>query len=85
MKKIGLRTELGCNSDVSTSVRSFQCFKGVIVDSNGECEESGSRVISSFMVMCSIRCTGEIVLQLEFGSASDVRVSARISLRFKLK
>ena len=32
-------------------------------------------------VMCSIRCTGDIGLQLEFGSSSDVRVSARIGLR----
>ena len=85
MKKIWLRTELGCNSDVRTSVRSSQRFKGVIVDSNGECEESGSRVISRFMVMCSIRSTGEIELQLEFGSASDVRVIAGISLSFKMK
>ena len=35
--------------------------------------------------MCSIRSTGEIRLQLKVGSSSDVRVSARISLRFKLK
>ena len=35
--------------------------------------------------MCSIRCTGEILMQLEFGSASDVRVSARMSLSFKVK
>ena len=35
--------------------------------------------------MCSIRSTVEIGLQLEFGSGSDVRVSARISLSFKLK
>ena len=50
MQKIWLWTELGFNSDVRTSVRSSQRFKGVIVDSNGECEESGSRVISRFMV-----------------------------------
>ena len=48
MQKMWLWTELGCNCDVSTSVRSSQRFKGVIVDSNGECEESGSRVISRF-------------------------------------
>ena len=47
-------------------MRSSQRFKGVIVDCNGECEESGSRVISRFKVMCSIRSTGEIELQLEF-------------------
>ena len=35
--------------------------------------------------MCSIRCMGEIGLQLEFGSATEVRVSASISLRFKVK
>ena len=66
-------------------MRSSQKIKGVIVDSNGEGEESDSRVRSRDRVMCSIRCTGDIGLQLEFGSASDVRVSARISLRFKVK
>ena len=35
--------------------------------------------------MCTIRSTGEIGLQLEFGFASDERVSAIISLRFKVK
>ena len=35
--------------------------------------------------MCSIRVTGELGLQLEFAFASDVRVHARISLRFKVK
>ena len=34
--------------------------------------------------MCSIRSMGEIGLQLEFGSASDVRVNARINLRYKM-
>ena len=60
-------------------------MKGVIVDSNGEGEESGSSVRSRFRFMCSIRSMGEIGLQLEFGSASDVRVSARICLWFKVK
>ena len=73
-----------CNSDVRASVRSSQRIKGVIVDSNGEVEESGSSVRSGVRVMCSIRCMGEIGLQLEFGSASDVRVNARINLRFKM-
>ena len=35
--------------------------------------------------MCSIRSMGEIGLQLEFGSAPNVRVSARIRLRLKVK
>ena len=73
-----------CNSDVRASVRSSQRIKGVIVDSNGEVGESGSRVRSGVTVMCSIRSMGEIGLQLEFGSASDVRVNARINLRFKM-
>ena len=64
---------------------SSQRMKSVIVDSNGEGEESGSRVRSRFRVMCSIRSTGEIGVQLEFGSTSYVRVSARICLRFKVK
>ena len=85
MKKIFLWTKLGCNSDVRASVRSSQRIKGVIVDNNGEGEESGSRVRSRVRVICSIRNTGEIGLQLEFGSASDVRMSARISLKFKVK
>ena len=84
MQKIWLWTELGCNSDVRASVRSSQRIKGVYVDSNSEVEESGSRVRSGVRVMCSIRCMGWIGLQLEFGSASYVRVSARINLRFKV-
>ena len=40
---------------------------------------------SRVRVMCSIRSTGKIGLQLEFGSAIDVRLSARISLMFKVK
>ena len=35
--------------------------------------------------MSSIRSMGEIGLQLEFTTASDMRVSERISLRFKVK
>ena len=85
MHKIWLWTKLGCNSNVRVSVRSIQRIKGVIVESNGELEESGSTVRSIFRVMCSIRSTGEIGLQIKFRSASDVRVSARISLRFKVK
>ena len=85
MKKIWLQTILGYNSDVRASVRSSQRIKGVIVDSNGEGEESGSRVRSRVRVICSIRSTGEIGLKLEFGCASDVRVSARISLKFNVK
>ena len=64
-------------------MRSSQRVKGVIVVSKGEGEDSGSRVRSRVRVMCSIRSTGEIGLQLEFGSTSDVRFCARISLRFK--
>ena len=51
-------------------------IKEVIVDNNGEGEESGSRVRSRNSVSCSIRSTGDIGLQIEFGSGSDVRVSA---------
>ena len=85
MKKIFLWTKLVCNSDVRASVRSSQRIKGVIVDSNGEGEESGSRVRSRVRIIFSITSTGEIGLQIEFGSASDVRVSARISFKFKVK
>ena len=74
-----------CNSHVSASVRLRQRIMGVIVDSNGEGEESASRIRSRVRFMCSIRRTGEIGVQLEFESTSDVRVSARIRLRFKLK
>ena len=35
--------------------------------------------------MCSIRVMDELGLQLEFGSTSDVSVSVRISLKFKVK
>ena len=69
---------------MTACVRSSQRIKGFIVDSNGKGEESGSRVRSRDRFMCSIRSTGVIGLQLEFGSASDLRVSARISLRFKV-
>ena len=62
MQKIWLWTELGCNSDVRASVRSSQKIKGVIVNSKGEGEDSGSRVRYRFSVMCSIRCVGEIGL-----------------------
>ena len=85
MQKIWLWTELGCNCDERESVISRQRIKGDIVDSNSEGEESGSRVIYRVMVMCSIRSSGVIRLQLEFRSSSPVRVSARISLRFKVK
>ena len=66
MHKIWLWTELGCNSDVSASVRSSQRIKGVTVDRSGELEESGSSVRSRVRVVCSIRSTGEIGLQFEF-------------------
>ena len=65
-------------------MRSNQSIIGVI-DSKGEGEASGSRVRSRVRVMCLLRCSGERGLQLEFGSASDVRVSARKSLRCKVK
>ena len=67
------------------SEKSSQRIKGVIDYSNGEGEESVSSVRSMVRGMCSIRSSGEIRLHLEFGSASDVMVSARISLRFKVK
>ena len=85
MKEICFWTELVCRSDVQASVRSSQRIKCIIVDSTCELEESGSWVRSRVRFMCSIRGTDEIVLQLEFGSACDVRVSARISVRFKVK
>ena len=44
MQKILLWTVLGCHSDMRVSVRSSQRIKAVIVDSNGEDEESGSGV-----------------------------------------
>ena len=53
MQKIWLWTQLGCNSDVRASVSSSQRIRGVIADSNGESEESGSRVRS--MVGLSVR------------------------------
>ena len=40
MQKIWLRTELGCNYNVTVSVISSQRIKGVIVNSNCEGEES---------------------------------------------
>ena len=85
MHKIWLWTELGCSSDVRASLRLSQRIKGVIVDSKGEVEESGSRVRSGIRFMYSIRSMGEIGLRLEFSSASDVRVSTRIGLKFKVK
>ena len=85
MHKIWLETELGCSSDVRVSVRSNQRIKGVIADSNAEVEESCSRVRSRVRVMCLIRSMGEKCLRLEFGAASDVRVNARIGLKFKGK
>ena len=66
MQKIWLWTVLGCNSDGRESVISRQRIKGDIVDSNGEGEESGSRVRSRIRVTCSIKIMGEIGLQLEF-------------------
>ena len=85
MHKIWLWTELGSNSDVRASARLSERIKVVIVDSNGELKELGSRVRSRVRIMCSISSTSEIGMQIEFGSASDVRVSGRISLSFKLK
>ena len=46
MQIIWLWTELGCNSGLWAIVRLSQRIKGVIVDRNGEGEESGSRVRS---------------------------------------
>ena len=46
---------------------------------------SGPWVVSRVRVRCSIRSTGEIGLQLEFGSGSDLRASAGISFSFKVK
>ena len=44
-------------------MRLSQRIKGVIVDSNGEGEESGSGVRCRFKVMCAIRSMGELGLQ----------------------
>ena len=85
MRKIWLWIEIGCNSDLSASVRSNQRINILILDSSGVVEESGSRVRPRVRVMCSKKSTGEIGLQLGFGSTSDVRVSTRISLRFKVQ
>ena len=85
LQKIRLWTKLRCNSYVRASVRLSQRIQCIIVDSTCELEESGSWVRSRVRFMCSIRGTDEIGLQLEFGSACDVRVSARISVRFKVK
>ena len=85
MQKIRLWRDLGCISDVRASEKSSQRIKGVIDDSNGEGEESDSSGRSMVRVMSSIRSTGEIRLHLEFGSNSEVTVSAIVSLRFKVK
>ena len=66
-------------------MRSSHRIKGVVVDINGEVELSGPRVLSRVSVRCLIRSTGEIGLQLDFGSVSDVRASAGITFRFKVK
>ena len=76
MQKIWLWTELGWNSDVSASGSSNHMIKEPTVGNNGESEESGSSIRSRVRVRCSIRSTGDIAVQLEFGSSSDVRVSA---------
>ena len=54
MQKRWLWTELGWNSDVMSSVKSSPRIKGILVDSNVEGEESGSRFRSRVNVMCSI-------------------------------
>ena len=66
-------------------MRSSQRIKGVIVDRNSEGEESASRVRSRIILMFSIKSMDKRGLQLEFESYSDVRVSSRISLSFKVK
>ena len=66
-------------------MRSSHRIKGVIVDINGEGELSVPCVGSKVRVRCSIRSTGEIGLQLDFGSGSDVRAGAGITFRFKVK
>ena len=60
-------------------------IEGVIVDINGEGEVSGLWVASRFRVRCSISGAGESGLQLDFCSSSDVRASARMNFRFKVK
>ena len=63
MQKIWLWTELRCNSDVNVRVSSSNMIKEVIVDNNGEGEESGSSVRSRVRVRCSIRSLHDIGLQ----------------------
>ena len=49
----------------------------------GSCQNNVT--VDMFRVICSIRSTGEIDLQLQFGSVSEVRVSAGITFRFQVK
>jgi len=81
MQNVWLWTELGCNFDVRASVRSSHRVKGVIVAITGGGEVSGPWVVSRVIFRCSIRSTGEVGLQLDFGSISDVRASPRLSFR----
>lgn len=60
-------------------MRSSLRIKGVIVDINGEGE------ISCPWVGSRVRSTCEVGLLLVFGSGSDVRASARITFRLKVK
>lgn len=46
----------------------------------GEASCSGTRL--RVMVRCSLRCTGRIMIQLQFVSGSDVRVN--VILRFRV-
>jgi len=66
-------------------VRLSRRVKGGIVDINGEGELSGPWVGSTVRLRFSKRNTGLIGLQLDFRSISDVRASARLSFKFKLK
>ena len=76
MQKMWLWTKLWCHSDVSASVSSSHMIKEVIVCNNGEREESGTRVKSRVWIRYNVKSKGDIGLQLEFGSGSDVRESA---------
>ena len=54
-------------------------------DINGEGGVSGHGASATASISCSVRSTGMIVLQLEFGSGSDVRVMARLSFRMMVR
>ena len=81
MQKIWLQTELGCNSYVREYERSSQGIKGVIVDSSGEGEESDSRDRSRVRARFLEGCRGRMLVRIQGGSISKVRVTVQFSRR----